>query len=88
MTGGPPVPPAPVRIAVPADAEAIFRFAVAGHAENALLSLSRPKMAKLIHDYTHHPKDGPWGIIGIIDASDGKSIAASCALAIEVLLVL
>jgi GNAT superfamily N-acetyltransferase len=76
-------PPAPVRIAVAADAQALFKFAIAGHAQDALLSLSRPKMAKLIHDFTHHPKDGPLGIIGVIDAPDGEGIAASVALAIE-----
>lgn len=60
-----------VRHATPADADAVFDILVAAHADNGVFAIDLARVRRMVDALTQHPKDGPLGLIGVIDAPGG-----------------
>lgn len=71
--------PVSVRVAGPADEAALRDLFLAAHADNGLMTVSREKVARWAHIFTHHPHGTPLSAVGVIDGPNG-TLAAGAAL--------
>lgn len=67
--------PETVRLAGPADEDALFHLLMLAHQENGLLALSEEKVRQVLRAMLARGS-GRWGMIGIIHGPDGSAIGS------------